>query len=177
VDFWAEGVSQILRVQLEDIVRAVSLDEPAAWPRQHEPTLVPRIIGFQFGDAAAHGGCTLIVLRLTEDAFVKLGNKQIGKLWTVDRTEEDGSTIVHFRADADMPLYFFLRDSHGVTILRPTMWWKFALLDGKAAVKKYEEVAKLIGQYRIDEDHEYKIANPDEEDGPSLARRAQAQSG
>jgi hypothetical protein len=157
--FWPDGADRPLRIQLQDIESAElvsGVNATASWPKGYEPALVQTGMGFYSGDHASHGGESLFVLRVKDDAMKRLKSRRLGGRLKIVRPDGEGWTIVSFRALGDVPLYEYLRDLKGVVILRPFWFWKFASLDHSNAMRNYKDAFDLVQQYKIEEDREHK---------------------
>ena len=172
--FWPDEMGRPLRIQLEDIDSAETLNASAekAWPDDYEPELLQSGVGFYSGDHASHEGESLFVLRVSDEAMDLLKHRQIRHNLKVERPDGDGWTIVSFRAFGNVPLYEYLRDLKGVVVLRPTWFWKFAQLHHRNALRNYEQALDLVRHYKGEEDRELEDANQTE--SPSGKAKDQA---
>lgn len=152
--FWPEGTDEPRRIQIKDIASAEIVNKPAAWPRGYEPKLTQDGILFDSGDYASHGGESLFVLRVSDDALQRLNTKRLGKRLKIEGKDGPGWTIASFRARGTLPLYEYLKSLKGVVVLRPSMFWKFVQLDYRSALNQYNEAADLVRRYKEDEDLE-----------------------
>ena len=152
IEFWPDGSNRPARIRLEDIEAIESLAAANAyWPAGHEPTPIPAEVEFVLGDAEQHDALTKIVLRVSPDAALQLRKRKIGQGWAEERTDGEGWCIVSFRTLASMPLYRYLRSLRGVVILRPALFWKFAHMDYRQALRDYEQSLELVRVYQQEE--------------------------
>ena len=152
IDIWYGKSGRPHRLPLGDVLEAQLLPEMANYPPDYDPELFPKQIGMTFGDAAHHGGESLVTLAMSRTTYDALLRKQLGGHLTIVDDDCDGRMIVSLRYPLDLPVTRYFEQLPGVVVLGPKLFRAFAMGPTRAKMQAYKETAELAEVLASQED-------------------------
>lgn len=146
IEVWYGAGAGPRRLPLKDVLGAELLKEPADYPADHEPDLIPRLLGFSTQEGDSHGGKSLLTLAMKHDTYKELLRSRIGKLLTVLEEDRAGQMIVGMRYHLDGAVLRYFEQLPGVTVLSPQHFRRFAAQPAGRKHDEYEKTEPFAGR-------------------------------
>ncbi len=152
IDIWYGKSGGPHRLPLGELLEAQLLPEMANYPPDYEPELFPKQIGMKFGDAAHHGGKSLVTLAMSRETYSALMRKKLGELLTIVDQDRDGYMIVSLRYPLDVPVTQYFEQLPGVAVVGPKLFRAVAMGPARAKMQAYKDTAELAKVLASEED-------------------------